>query len=159
MRSPLNVFCFKDAILPSASFSLPELGSGKPDTGGGATGPTRRGPHFSGQGPSTCLCTSRGHVMGCLQMLRREPSRAAQLERQQQRGSEGPVGLSSHEALLLEGAVAVLALALDHHRVIAARRMSKRAFGAASKAPHAATRPESASVSRSRTRSAGVVGR
>ena len=99
--------------------------------------------------------------MGCLQMLRREPSRAAQLERQQQRGSEGPVGLSSHEALLLEGAVAVLALALDHHRVIAARRMStcKRAFGAASKAPHAATRPESASVSRSRTRSAGVVGR
>jgi hypothetical protein len=52
MRSPLNVFCFKDAILPSASFSLPELGSGKPDTGGGATGPTRRGPHFSGQGPT-----------------------------------------------------------------------------------------------------------
>ena len=31
MRIPLNVFCFKDAILPSASFNLPELGSGKPE--------------------------------------------------------------------------------------------------------------------------------
>jgi len=37
MRCPLNMFCFKDAILPSASFSLPELGIGKPNPGGGAT--------------------------------------------------------------------------------------------------------------------------
>ena len=116
---------------------------------------------FPGGGTMRCLplCTSRGHVMGCVQMLRREPSHEAQLERQQRRGNEGPIGLSSHEALLLEGAVAVLALALDHHRVLAARRFSKRAFGAAAKAPLAAQRPASASVSRLRSRSAGGVSR